>query len=462
MSSLPAPRSPAPLPAHDPVHDSPVGRSFGWVTGTMLVIANMIGMGVFTSAGYQMKDLGSSTLVIWAWLLGGISSWCGALTYAELTTRIPANGGEYAILSRIYHPLVGFVAGWVTLIVGFAGPLAIFGIMFGTYLKTFYPWLDERVAGAVLIASLGVIHAAHVEIGGGFQNLVTFVKVALLVGFIVAGWWVPEGKGVLLDLSFGETVRGIFTSTFAVSFVMVSYAYSGWNAVSYVAGEMRDPARTLPRSLTLGTLIVTLLYVGLNLVFLKSSSPEELIDANRRVAQVAAFNLFAKEGETFFTGLLVFGLVSTVGSSALAGPRVYEAMGWRFRRLRFLTIRRAGGGPIVSIAVQTVLALVLISSTQFRDLVDSCGVLLSLCATIAVAGVFVLRAREGEPTTYRTWGYPATPMIFLVLQSAMMVYALLANRVVAIISLVSIVSGVVLYFVVTVGANEDASPPAPQ
>src|SRR5688500_9384030 len=256
----------------------------------------MIGTGVFTTSGFLMRDLHSPPAVIAAWVIGGGTALCGALCDAELTAALPNNGAEYALLGTIYHPAVGFVAGWITLVVGFAAPIAASAIAFGVYLEKVFPpgSLPDGVraqlplaSGLALIVITSVVHAVRVSVGSGFQNLFTGVKVALIAIFVAGGLLagdasrlVPEGAR-----SLGSA---LLSTELAVGLVFVSYAYTGWNAAAYVAGEVKVPERTLPLAFLIGTAVVTALYVGLNVVFLAAAPADRLAASGEAVAYVAA------------------------------------------------------------------------------------------------------------------------------------------------------------------------------
>ena len=433
---------PAPPPANPPI-----ASGIGVTTGTLLIVANMIGVGVFTTTGFMVAALESPVAVLLAWIAGGVAAMCGALAYAELGSAIPRNGGEYRLLSRIFHPAVGFVAGWVSLIVGFAAPLAAFAMAFGDYLNALIPDVPPLASGLVLVIVLAVLHSLHVGTGSRAHNAFTMGKVALIGAFIVAGlaWGdvsrlvAPEARPV------GEALT---SRMFAVQLVYVSFAYSGWNTAAYLAGEFRQPTRDIAPAILFGTSIVAVLYLGLNIVFLASAPMSELA-GNERVGHVAAVSLFGPVAGKFMSLLIVIGLVSTASANTMAGPRVYEAMGHDYPPLRFLTQRRAGGGPMVAIALQTILAVGMLMTASFKTLLEYIGVTLSLVAAATVLGVIALRRREPDlARPYRTWGYPVTPIVFLALEGWMVFYVVREKPLTAAVSAGTVAIGLVLYALV--------------
>jgi APA family basic amino acid/polyamine antiporter len=431
-------------PRADPL-SPPAG--IGVTTGTLLIVANMIGVGVFTTTGYMIGALQSPPAVVIAWLVGGVAAFCGALAYAELGSAIPRNGGEYQLLSRIYHPAVGFVAGWVSLIVGFAAPLAAFAMKFGEYLAALGCPLPPVVSGLILIVGLAILHTVHVGTGSRTHNVFTLGKVALIAAFIAAG--LAWGDLWRLTAASEQTpLQAVLSPMFGVQLVYVSFAYSGWNTAAYLAGEFRRPAQEIPWAVLAGTMIVAVLYLGLNVVFLASAPAGELAGQDE-VGHVAAISLFGNRAGNFMSFLIVVGLVSTVSANTMAGPRVYEAMGFDYPILRILTTRRAGGGPVFAIALQTALAAAMLMTASFKTLVEYIGVTLSLVAATTVVGVIVLRRREPNlARPYRTWGYPVTPLVFLALEAWMVYYMFRKEPLTAAVSAGTIALGLVLYAVV--------------
>ncbi|HWP65103.1 MAG TPA: amino acid permease [Candidatus Limnocylindria bacterium] len=390
-------------------------RRFGLATALLLVVASMVGTGVYTTSGFLLRDLGSPALVLLVWLVGGGAALTGALSYAELVAALPANGGEYQLLRRIYHPAVGFVAGFTSLVAGFAAPTAASAIAFGEYLAVALgPETIAPVPAALaLIVVSAFVHAHDVRAGSAIQNVVAASKIVLLVVFVAGG--LTRADTSLLFAPAAETASP-WSPAFAVGLVYVSYAYSGWNAAAYVAGEVRAPERNVPRALVLGTVLVTTLYLGVNLMLVTAAPAAVLARSDERIGAVAAVALFGAHGGRLLAGLIAIGLVSTVGALLMTGPRITEAMGQDHPRLAALARRRPGRGPVPAIVLQAGLGCILALTATFDALLAFVGLGLSVFAALSVAGVFVLRVRE--PTLarpYHTWGYPATPLVFLAL-----------------------------------------------
>ncbi|HMC10533.1 MAG TPA: APC family permease, partial [Pirellulaceae bacterium] len=348
-------------PPRKPTGDAPpASGGIGVTTGALLIVANMIGVGVFTTTGYMVAALHSPAAILAAWLVGGVAAFCGALAYAELGSALPRNGGQYQLLSRIFHPAFGFVAGWVSLIVGFAAPLAMFSAKFGEFLNAVGFPVNPKISGLVLIGALAILHSVHVATGSRAHNAFSVGKIVLIVAFILAGLaW-----GDMSHLAAGQQpwIEVVRSPMFAVQLVYVSFSYSGWNTAAYLAGEFRNPTRDIPRAVVAGTALVTVLYLGLNVVFLVSAPMDVLGDEHNmgEVGHVAAVSLFGPQAGKLMSLLIALGLVSAASANSMAGPRVYEAMGFDYPILKSLTHRRAGGGPVVAVLLQSLLAAVML------------------------------------------------------------------------------------------------------
>jgi APA family basic amino acid/polyamine antiporter len=398
--------------------------------------------GMFTTSGLLVKDLPSAAGILSCWLVGGVAALCGALAYAELGAALPSNGGEYHFLARLMHPSVGFVSAWSSLIVGFSAPLAAVALAFGSYLGALVPGLDARISGGVLIVVLSALHMWRVSAGAGFQNLFTAGKVLLIASFAVAG--LALGAAGRLVIPAGPPLAQQLTSPgFAVGLLWVSFSYTGWNAAAYVAGEVRDPARVLPRALVAGTALVTVLYLALNAAFF-AAAPLSALAGKVEVGHVAAQQLFGERGATLVSLVISLGLVSTVGALIVTGPRVSEAVGRDFPRLRILATRHARGGPVVAIGLQAALALAMMLSASFEQLLIYIGFTLSMFAGLTVAAVFVLR-RRGIETPYRTPGHPFTTLGFIALMVWMIVHGVVQRPWTALAGFGTVASGLLVY-----------------
>ena len=426
------------------------GRKFRFSTVTAVVIANMIGTGVFTSLGFQLLDITSGFVILTLWAIGGLIAVCGAMTYAELGAAMPRSGGEYNFLTRIYHPAAGFVSGWTSATIGFAGPTALAAMTFAAYATSVFPgesdeWLEKLMAAGLVIV-LTLVHGGSRRGSGGIQVMFTILKVAVIVLFCVAAMLIVDAPQPVRFLPAASDGTLITSAAFAISLIYVSYAYTGWNAATYLSSELDDPQRTLPLILLTGTLVVTVLYVALNYTFL-FAAPIEALRGEVEVGFIAAQAAFGEFGGRFTGLVLALLLVSTVSAMTMAGPRVLQVIGEDFAALRFLAETNEDGIPSRAIYVQSALAILFILSSTFESILVFAGFTLALNSFATVLGVFVLRYRQPNlPRPYRTFLYPAPPMIYLALTGWTLWFVLLNRPVEGLFGLGVIGSGLVVYF----------------
>jgi APA family basic amino acid/polyamine antiporter len=243
---------------------------------TSLVVASMVGTGVFTSLGYQVKDVPSGPAIMALWLCGGLLALCGALSYAELVAAIPKSGGEYRFLGTLFHPSLGWAAGVLSLVIGFAAPAALAALALGSYAHRAAEALPIRGVAAVALVLAALWHIRSVRLSAGFQTATTLLKLALIAGFVIAAFSTPGKGDIRWAIHPAEDLKLIMQPSFAVSLLFVFYAYSGWNAAVYIAEEVERPRRTVVLALVGGTLFVTAVYLLLNAAFLKAAPVSEL------------------------------------------------------------------------------------------------------------------------------------------------------------------------------------------
>jgi len=418
----------------------------GLITASSLVIASMIGTGVFTSLGFQVVDIKSIFPLLMLWLVGGIVALCGALTYSELGAALPRSGGEYNLLSKIYHPSLGFLAGWVSATVGFAGPAALAAMALGSYLKTVFPGLPADHTAAIAVILFSLIHGSSIDIGSLFQNFFTLLKVALILVFLGAAFFVENPQDITILPQSGDWE--LLTSPyFAVSLVYVSYAYTGWNASIYIVGEIKNPRITLARSLLLGTMIVMVLYILLNFVFLYTV-PLDALSGQVEVGFLSGTSLFGASGGKIMSLAIAVLLVSTVSAYIFLGPRITMVMGEDFAALKWLSVKNTKGIPVNSFYFQLMIALIFIYTSSFDQVLIYASFLLILITTLTVAGIFVLRIRQPNlPRPYKAWGYPFTPLIFLVVSVWTLTFVIIDKTFESLIGIGILITGLVIYFI---------------
>ena len=405
------------------------------LTCLSLVTATMVGTGVYTSLGFQLLTLQSGFSILCLWGLGGLLSLCGALSYSELAARIPRSGGEYTYLSEIYHPALGFMAGFVSLVAGFAAPIALSAMAFGTYLHAAWPGCPERMAPmvAVIIISLG--HLRSISMSSRLQNVTTGVKFLLLGSFLLIGVWsaIKHPGSLKALLPERGSLDELLHPAGGIALLFVLYAYSGWNATTYLAGEVRDRQKTVGISLILGTLAVTLLYVLINAVFL-ASAPAADLRGVLNVGSVAANHLIGSLGGSMMSGLIAVGLLASISAMIWAGPRVTQRIGEDHLPFRKLAHTSRNGIPRRATLLQLVLVLGLLSSGSFEAILVCSQIPLLICLILGVGGVIVLRFKErsqplspGALTVFSCPLYPLPPLLFILCSAAGLGYSALSK-----------------------------------
>lgn len=390
-------------------------------TAILIVVANMIRTGVFTTLGLQAEGVPDGAALLLLWLIGGVIALCGALCYAELAAALPRSGGEYHFLSRIYHPLLGQLAGWVSVTVGFAAPVALAAMAMGHYSATFLPVTPTAVAVVALLL-ITAVHAFDLGLGRRLQVAATWLKIGVILVFCAVGLSLPATLGSLSAWPSAATLEAMWSAPFALSLIYVAYAYSGWNAAAYVVDEVHEPRRTVPRALLVGTLAVTLLYLLLNLTFLRTVAHDALV-GRIEVGALSAETIFGGVGGHLMSLVLTLILISTISAMVLAGPRVLERIGEDLPFFRPLSVRNHRGAPTRAVLLQQGLALLMILTGSFEDVLSFAGFTLTLFAVITVAGLVRLRRQAPDlPRPFRVPWYPVPPLIFILISVASLVF----------------------------------------
>jgi len=388
-------------------------QKIGILTGLTLVIANMVGTGVFTSLGFQLLSTPHPISIALIWIAGGITAFCGALVYSELGTVMPRSGGEYSYLTEIYHPCVGFLSGWASMIVGFSAPIALSSMALSSYVCNIYPAIPSQTLALGVLTLITLFHAFDARVGTNMQNVLTLLKVLIIVIFIVAGLIAaPEGEANFTEaapFSWSE----VLSAGFAVSLIWVYYAYSGWNAAAYITSEIRNPQRNIPWIMLGGTGFVLLLYLLLNMVFLRTTPIGEM-SGQIEIGLISARHIFGMNGGEVMGMLIALMLMSNISSMVFIGPRVVAVMGEDHRILCPLSRRNGRGCPTTAMVVQWVICAVMICTGAFRQITQYTGVILSLCSLLTVIGLFIHRHRHPEAVRpYRVPLYPLPALVFV-------------------------------------------------
>jgi len=389
----------------------------GTAAATAMVISNMVGTGVFTSLGFQLVDIQHCASILLLWGIGGCMALCGALVYAELGAALPRSGGEYVYLSVSYHPAIGFLSGFVSVSIGFAAPAALSSIAFGTYLARVFNLPNPVIPGTVLLCFLTVLHCMNIRMSASVQIAVTALNVCLILFFVMAGLssasepfhrLCPLNRSVLDDM---------MNPAFAVALVYVTYAYSGWNAAAYFAGDIAQPQTTLPRALIIGTVLVAVLYGLLNYTFL-ATAPVESLAGQLEIGYICAQNIFGRAGAKIIGSIISLLLLASVSSLVFIGPRITKAMGEDIRLLSFFSAVSPRNIPVRAILLQFSISLLLILTTTFEQALTYVGFTINLCSLLTVLGVMLHRRRY--PDVARPFTIPLYPLPVFVFSAFML------------------------------------------
>lgn len=428
-------------------------RKIGLFSASNIVIANMIGAGIFTTSGLLMSGLNDPWLLLVLWIAGGIIALCGALSYAELGAAMPFAGGEYVFLSRLYHPMLGFLSGWISFIVGFSAPIAASAIGFGEYFLRAFPAGPEfpfhsvnlsKGLAIVVIVLFTFIHMRGLVFGTRIQNYLTLMKVVLIVVLIAMG--LLFGKGDIHHFSIREPMAFNFNSlkTFGLSLMWIMFAYSGWNASTYIGSEIKDPVRNLPRSLLFGTGVVTIMYVLLNIVFVYATPPNE-IKGVISIGGLTARNLFGPSIDAAFSLLIAFALFSSLSAFIIIGPRVYYSMAHDGYFFSFAAkVHPVYQTPWVAILLQSGIAILMVLTSSFDQILTYMGFALGIFPLLAVAGVFKLRASGKNVLRFPRLSLHL--IIYLIFGTMMLTLSYFERPIESSIALATVLAGIPVYY----------------
>ena len=433
-------------------------RKLGIFPLTNIVIANMIGAGIFTTSGLLMKDLKNPWVMLLLWVIGGAISLCGALSYGELGAAIPQAGGEYVFLSRLFHPLLGFLSGWVSFFVGFSAPIAASAIGFTEYLTRAFPQLLspgileadleadllKKLVSILVILIFSLIHLRGIEFGVRVQNFLTLLKVGLIAGLIMIGF--SSGNGSIGHFSQGDSFQLDFGGwkIIGLSLMWIMFAYSGWNASAYIGSEIKNPKKNLPFSLILGTGTVMLLYSGLNLFYVYAVSPEDMSGVIS-IGGLAAGNLFGKSFESLFSILISFALFSSLSAFIILGPRVYYSMAKDGYFFRFASeVHPVYHVPSKSIWLQCIIATTIVLLGSFDQILTYMGFSLGIFPILAVIGVFKLRRQK--KSTFKMPAFPFVPVLYILSGVSILILGFLERPVPSSVAVLTVLTGIPAYF----------------
>jgi APA family basic amino acid/polyamine antiporter len=434
-------------------------RKLGLFPATNIVVANMIGAGIFTTSGLLMAGLNDPLLMLALWVVGGIIALCGALSYGELGAAMPGSGGEYYFLSRLYHPVFGFLSGWVSFIVGFSAPIAASAMGFSEYFCRAFPrvprWfynngiMDEPTVKTFLSVSVilifTLIHYRGIKTGTRIQNILTLLKVSLIIFLLMAGFL--SGKGDLSNFGSEQSISSGFAGwkTIGLSLMWIMFSYSGWNASTYLGSEIRNPSRILPRSLLYGTGMVIFIYLLINILYVYAIKPQEMKGVIS-IGGLAMGNLFGQSADKLFSLLIAFALFSSLSAFIIIGPRVYYAMakdGLFFKSVS--RIHPKFQVPSNSILLQCLIAIILAISGTFEQVLTYMGFALGIFPILTVSGVFL--QRRDNPAAPKLPGYPYTQLLYISTGVLILALSFLERPVESSIALSTVLIGIPAYLI---------------
>lgn len=426
-------------------------EKIGYLPAVSIVVANMVGVGVFTSLGFQLFDLHDYRSLILIWFVGGILALLGSFCYSELSASFPKSGGEYHFLRLSFGNHIGFLSGWTSAILGFAAPIAAAAHAFAKYFTNVVNTdLNPLFISSILILLITLIHFFSISVGSRFQVYFTIGKIVLLLFFIIAGLYLTPIGIPVADKNGTPLLGNVYTDLldkgFWIGLIYVSYAYSGWNASAYMIDDIKNPTKNVPRSIISGTVVVLFLYTLVNYVFLKSSPADELM-GKEDVAYIAADHIFGNGGALIISSLISFFLISTISSMIIVGPRVIKRISDDYQSFKFFAPNYKNNIPQRALLLQSSVALLILLTSSFDFIVTSIGFVLSIFTTLTAAGSVIMRIKQ--PHCVRPVKMPFFPLPALIycFFNIWIIYFTLVNRPYhALSGLIFLLIGSLIYF----------------
>ncbi|WP_292009628.1 amino acid permease [Chryseobacterium sp.] len=420
--------------------DSP-SHKIGWKTATSIVVSSMIGTGVFTTLGFQLMDITNTYSIILLWIIGGMLALFGAFCYAELGTYFKGNGGDYIYLSKTYHPMLGYLVSWVSLIIGFSSPVALAALAMSKYLSVFnYDFGNTFAILIIVLVSLSL--SFSLKASSRFHNSFTLIKIIFIVILVIAGVGLSE-PGIGNSLSFDTTWKKEITMpAFATSLIFVTYSYTGWNSASYIAGEIRDVKYNLPKALIIGTIFVTVAYVLINYVMLKHAPLDQLVGKEDVMAE-AAKNMLGSSSGKLINIFIALQLIATISGYLWVGSRLTQAFAKENYLWRSLSVNNKRNIPVRAIFAHTVIAIVIILSGTFKEIFVYTAFLLQLFASLSISTVFFLK--KNQRRIFKSNIFYIFPTIFLLFSAYIIYFTFINNPKESLIGMGIVLFGVILY-----------------
>ena len=416
-------------------------NKIGWKTATAIVISNMIGTGVFTTLGFQVVELQNTITIFLLWFIGGVLALFGAFCYAELGTFFKGNGGDYIYLSKTYHPLLGYLSSWISLVIGFSSPVSLAALAMAKYLSVFQGNFGTYFA-IVVILLVALALSFSISISGKFHNFFTFIKVSFVVVLIIIGVLLSQNP-IHTSLNFGNSwEQEILLPAFATSLVFVTYAYTGWNSASYIAGEIDKPQKNLPKSLIIGTVFVTFCYVFINYIMLKHA-PIEALKGKEDIMGIAANYMFGSTFGKIVNVFIALQLVATISGYLWVGSRITQATASENKLWSFLAVKNKKNIPVRAIFAHAIIAIIIISTGSFKQIFLYTAFVLQLLSTLAISTAFFLK--KSDRKLFKSNLFYVFPTIFVLFSGYILYFTFINNPKESIIGLVIVIIGILLY-----------------
>lgn len=418
---------------------------------TNIVIGDMIGAGIFTTSGLLLAQLHSPLLLLMLWIVGGLIALSGALSYGELGANFPRAGGDYAFLTKLFSPLAGFLSGWVSFLVGFSAPVAASSLAFSEYLIRTLPddglphelEMTKKIIAVSIILVFTGIHYFGLSGGAKIQNILTVLKIVLILALVITGFTYGQGSFEHFRIETGGTFEGTNLKSIGLALMWIMFAYSGWNASTYVGSEVLHPVKNIPRSLIIGTFSVIVIYLLLNLLYVYAVPPSEM-EGVISIGGLTANHLFNRTLDQLFSLFIALILVSAISVLTLIGPRVYYAMAKSGHFFGLAGKVNRARVPGISILMQSGLAILYVLSGTFDQIITFLSFSLGIFPILAVAGVFKLRI--SKQSVLKMPGYPLLPALFIIFSVTILVLAFLERPLESSIAIGVIGAGIPAYY----------------
>jgi APA family basic amino acid/polyamine antiporter len=406
-------------------------------------MANMIGAGILTTLGFQMAYVQNTLSLLIMWVVGGFIALAGAFVYAELGSHISKSGGEYRFLSELIHPIAGYLAGWVSITVGFAAPVALSAVALGSYLSGITPGSELQIA-IICIITISIIHSFHLRQSAIFQNSITAAKVFILLIIGILCFSLPSTENAFIHND--DWYKELFSGSFLVALIFVMYSYSGFNAAAYITDEIKDPKRSLPKALITGTLAVIVLFIFTQLGYMYQAGAAGL-SGKIEVGRIVAESMLGSKGEIWFSIIISMLLISSMSAMIWVGPRVIRAIAGDYKRWQYFKKDNNYGLPVRAVWLQAALSILLILTGSFEQIIIFSGIILQLSLTLTVSSVFILRGKKRNLSGYRSPLYPILPLFFIIFSIVIMTVLIIQKPWESLVGLAILCFGFLLYLV---------------